>query len=52
MLITQGEIEVAPSEVGYDRSRLEVLNRHFQSIYASGAFRCADSRTQGNRSDV
>ncbi|MCL1877946.1 MAG: beta-lactamase family protein, partial [Defluviitaleaceae bacterium] len=41
MLFTRGEIEVAPAEVGYDESRLEVLNRHFQGIIDAGDIQCA-----------
>ncbi|MCL1844986.1 MAG: beta-lactamase family protein [Defluviitaleaceae bacterium] len=41
MLFTQGKIEVAPAEIGYDEARLEVLNQHFQSIIDAGDIQCA-----------
>ncbi|MCL2224061.1 MAG: beta-lactamase family protein [Defluviitaleaceae bacterium] len=41
MLFTQGEIEVKPSGVGYDESRIEVLKNHFQSLINAGEIQCA-----------
>ncbi|MDR0272372.1 MAG: beta-lactamase family protein [Clostridiales bacterium] len=41
MLFTQGKTEIAPSEAGYDESRLEVLNRHLQGIIDAGDIQCA-----------
>ncbi|MCL2357689.1 MAG: beta-lactamase family protein [Defluviitaleaceae bacterium] len=41
MLFTQGKVEVAPADVGYDESRLEVLNHHFQDIIDIGDIQCA-----------
>ncbi|MCL2387092.1 MAG: beta-lactamase family protein [Defluviitaleaceae bacterium] len=41
MIFTQGKVDVEPHEVGYDEGRLDVLNRHFQSIIDDGLIQCA-----------
>ncbi|MDR0322212.1 MAG: beta-lactamase family protein [Treponema sp.] len=41
MLYTQGKTEVSPAEVGYDESRIQVLNDHFQRLIDDGEIQCA-----------
>lgn len=41
MLITKAKTEVAPSEVQYDESRIEHLNKHFQMLIDEGEIQCA-----------
>lgn len=41
MLYTNGKIDVAPKEVGYNEARLDVLNSHFQKLIDRGEILCA-----------
>ncbi|MCM1412677.1 MAG: beta-lactamase family protein [Lachnospiraceae bacterium] len=34
--VTYGDVEAAPSDVGYDASRLDMLNKHIQSLIDEG----------------
>ena len=41
MLYSQGKTDCTPSEAGYDESRIQVLNRHFQMMIDDGLIQCA-----------
>jgi len=41
MLYTQGKTDCKPSEVGYDESRIEAVNKHFQRLIDDGEIQCA-----------
>ena len=41
MLFTQGKTDCKPHEVGYNEQRLEVLNKHLQSLIDNGEIQCA-----------
>ena len=41
MLYTQGKTDCSPAEAGFDESRVDVLNRHFQRLIDTGEIQCA-----------
>jgi serine-type D-Ala-D-Ala carboxypeptidase len=41
MLYTQGKTDCKPSEVGYDESRIEAVNKHFRRLIDDGEIQCA-----------
>jgi CubicO group peptidase (beta-lactamase class C family) len=41
MLYTQGKTDCKPGEVGYDESRVEAVNKHFQRLIDDGEIQCA-----------
>ena len=41
MLYSQGKTDCAPSKIGYDESRIDVLNNHLQKLIDDGEIQCA-----------
>jgi CubicO group peptidase (beta-lactamase class C family) len=41
MLYIQGKTEVSPAEIGYNESRIQTLNNHFQKLIDEGEIQCA-----------
>jgi len=41
MLLTQGKTDCKPHEVGYNETRIDVLNNHLQGLINDGEIQCA-----------
>lgn len=41
MIFTKGKTECTPSEAGYDKNRLDVLNKHLWGLVEDGTLQCA-----------